>query len=87
LQSVSHGDAGKSNIDTEIFSADNDKFVLHDSQGFEPGEVDNLKIVQEFIERRSNMPHIKDRLHAIWSAPTLYAQITTSLTSWSKAVL
>jgi hypothetical protein len=58
--------AGKSEINTEILSEDNDQFVLHDSQGLEPGEVENLEIVQRFIERRSKMPDIKDKLHAIW---------------------
>jgi len=42
--------------------------VLHDSQGFEPGEVDNFNKVKTFLDRRAQMPEIKDRLHAIWYA-------------------
>ncbi|KAG1858794.1 hypothetical protein DFJ58DRAFT_781762 [Suillus subalutaceus] len=57
---------GGANIDTEFISNQNDKFVLHDSKGFEPGDEDNLKIVQDFIERRKNMPALKDQLYAVW---------------------
>jgi len=39
---------------------------LHDSQGFEAGEVDNFNTVKAFIDRRAQMPEIKDRLHAGW---------------------
>jgi hypothetical protein len=63
---VSHQAAGKSDINYEILSADNERFVLHDSLGFEPGENDNFRTVQDFIERRSRMPDLKDQLHAIW---------------------
>jgi hypothetical protein len=40
--------------------------VLHDSQGFEAGEVENFNKVKSFIDRRRNMPQVKDRLHAVW---------------------
>jgi len=63
---VSDSKAGVSDINTEIISDDNEQFVLHDSQGFEPGEVDNFEIVKNFIESRSAMPDIKDKVHAIW---------------------
>ncbi|KAG1885421.1 hypothetical protein F4604DRAFT_1573546, partial [Suillus subluteus] len=57
---------GEANIDIEFISNQNDRFVLHDSKGFEPGDEDNLKIVQDFIERRKNMPMLKDQLYAVW---------------------
>lgn len=57
---------GEANIDTEFISNQNDRFVLHDSKGFEPGDEDNLKIVQDFIERRKNMTALKDQLYAVW---------------------
>ncbi|OAX40246.1 hypothetical protein K503DRAFT_768752 [Rhizopogon vinicolor AM-OR11-026] len=56
---------GEANIDNEFVSPQNNRFVLHDSKGFEAGEEDNISIVQEFIKRRSKMP-LKDQLHAIW---------------------
>ena len=40
--------------------------MLHDSQGFEPGEVNNFNKVKTFLDRRAQMPEIKDRLHAVW---------------------
>ncbi|KDQ17159.1 hypothetical protein BOTBODRAFT_598870 [Botryobasidium botryosum FD-172 SS1] len=58
--------SGVSDINEELTSPGNDRFVLHDSQGFEPGEVDNYNTVTTFIDRRVSQPHIKDQLHAIW---------------------
>ncbi|OJA15815.1 hypothetical protein AZE42_09163 [Rhizopogon vesiculosus] len=63
---ASNEQPGQADIDTEHISQQNDKFVLHDSQGFEPGEVDNVKIVREFIQRRKRMETLGDRLHAVW---------------------
>ncbi|KAG5644396.1 hypothetical protein DXG03_008563 [Asterophora parasitica] len=63
---VEHDRRGISDIDKEILSADNDMFVLHDSLGFEPGEDRNSKIALQFIKERNRMPHIKDKLHAVW---------------------
>jgi hypothetical protein len=57
---------GDADIDHEFISPQNDKFVLHDSKGFEPGEVDNLKIVRDFIDRRRNMSAPEHQLHAVW---------------------
>ncbi|KIM44169.1 hypothetical protein M413DRAFT_443207 [Hebeloma cylindrosporum] len=59
-------DRGKCDIEQEISSSQNDLFVLHDSQGFEAGEVDNFNTVKTFIDSRARMPEIKDRLHAVW---------------------
>jgi len=63
---VSESTVGDANINTEIFSKDNERFVLHDSKGFEHGDIGNVKTVQKFIEERNNMPEIKDKLHAVW---------------------
>ncbi|KAG2052520.1 hypothetical protein BDR06DRAFT_957503 [Suillus hirtellus] len=65
-QIVEHDKPGEAIIDKEFTSPENNRFVLHDSKGFEPGEVENLTIVQNFIERRRNMPDLKDQLHAVW---------------------
>ncbi|OAX40245.1 hypothetical protein K503DRAFT_634001 [Rhizopogon vinicolor AM-OR11-026] len=56
---------GEANIDNEFVSPQNNRFVLHDSNGFEAGDEDNFNKVREFIKRRSNKP-LKDQLHAIW---------------------
>lgn len=57
---------GEADIDHGFFSPQNDRFVLHDSKGFEPGEEGNVNIVRGFIERRINTPALKDQLHAVW---------------------
>ncbi|KAL0947982.1 hypothetical protein HGRIS_010608 [Hohenbuehelia grisea] len=64
--SVSKGKAGVHDINFEIESKDNPHFVVHDSQGLEPGEINNFKIATDFIERRKRMRELKDKLHAIW---------------------
>ncbi|KAG1869347.1 hypothetical protein DFJ58DRAFT_60635 [Suillus subalutaceus] len=63
---TSHNMPGEVSIDHEFTSPQNNKFVLHDSKGFEPGEKDNLKIVRDFINRRRAKPDLKDQLHAVW---------------------
>jgi hypothetical protein len=65
-QLSSHDRPGDADINTEFISEQNDKFVLHDSKGFEPGAEDNVKIVQDFIQRRRSEPALKDQLHAVW---------------------
>ncbi|KAG2140671.1 hypothetical protein DEU56DRAFT_288749 [Suillus clintonianus] len=57
---------GEATIDHEFISKQNDRFVLHDSKGFEPGGKHNFDIVQDFINRRGKMPNLKDQLHAVW---------------------
>ena len=59
----SHQRRGRSNIEVELVSPDNDRFILHDSEGFEPGELKNF---ENFIRARNGKEHIKDRIHAIW---------------------
>ncbi|KAG1805273.1 hypothetical protein EV424DRAFT_281868 [Suillus variegatus] len=63
---ASHDKPGEVSIDKEFVSPQNDRLVIHDSKGFEPGEADNIKIVQDFMERRRAMPDLKDQLHAVW---------------------
>ncbi|OAX34157.1 kinase-like protein [Rhizopogon vinicolor AM-OR11-026] len=63
---ASNEQPGQANIENEHISEQNDKFVLHDSNGFEPGEGGNVQIVQEFIQRRRHMKAMGDRLHAVW---------------------
>ncbi|KAG2064917.1 hypothetical protein BDR04DRAFT_1145644 [Suillus decipiens] len=63
---ASHDKPGEASIDHEFISPQNDKFVLHDSKGFEPRDEDNLRIVRDSIERRRNMSTPEHQLHAIW---------------------
>ncbi|KAI5980823.1 hypothetical protein EDD15DRAFT_626602 [Pisolithus albus] len=63
---VENDKSGKSDIEKELTSLLNDRFILHDSQGFEPAESDNHKVVKAFIHRRKQKENIGDRLHAVW---------------------
>ena len=63
---VSHDGPGKSDIDIGFCDKDNDLFILHDSEGFEPGENAKFNTVMNFIEERSKRPDLSERLHAIW---------------------
>ncbi|KAJ8095907.1 hypothetical protein PM082_015128 [Marasmius tenuissimus] len=66
VANVSHELAGVSDINSEITSEQNSRFILHDSQGFAHGEVDNFKTVEKFIrDRTDEKKPLKDRLHAI----------------------
>jgi GTP-binding protein EngB required for normal cell division len=56
---ASHNNPGEASIDHEFISPQNDRFVLHDSKGFEPAEKDNLNVVRDFIDRRRAMPDLK----------------------------
>ena len=63
---MSHSGAGVSNIDTEITASENGRFVMHDSQGFEPGEGENFRKVVDFLKARKDMPNVRDQVHAVW---------------------
>ena len=57
---------GEADIDREFISPTNERFVVHDSLGFESADGRNMEIVEEFVARRTAMPQLKDQLHAIW---------------------
>jgi predicted GTPase len=63
---VSEHTRGEANIDKEFIAPENKRFVLHDSQGFEAGDIDCFKIVTDFIDRRRKMPKLQDKIHAVW---------------------
>jgi hypothetical protein len=56
-------------IEDELIFTNYTGYIFHDSRGFEAGGEDELKIVQEFVRRKSRERKLKDRLHAIWSVP------------------
>jgi hypothetical protein len=57
---------GLHEIDDELIFESHAGYVFHDSRGFEAGAEEELKIVQEFVRRRSQEERLNDRLHAIW---------------------
>ena len=60
---------GEHNIENELTFRNHPGYVFHDSRGFEAGDGRELKIVQEFVRRRSVERKLNQRLHAIWFAP------------------
>ena len=58
---------GEHDIEHEISFRSNDRFVFHDSRGFEAGSEDELRKVQLFIEARAKNGELGKHLHAIWS--------------------
>jgi hypothetical protein len=61
---------GLHDIDDELIFKNHAGYVFHDSRGFEAGGKDELKIVQDFVRRKSQEERLNDRLHAIWSVPS-----------------
>jgi GTPase SAR1 family protein len=57
---------GEHDIEHEISFESNDRFVFHDSRGFEAGSEDELRKVQSFIEKRANEQALEAGLHSIW---------------------
>ena len=57
------------NIEDELIFTNHTGYLFHDSRGFEAGGQDELKIVQEFVRRKSRERQLEDRLHAIWFVP------------------
>ncbi|KAJ7460459.1 hypothetical protein B0H11DRAFT_163346 [Mycena galericulata] len=53
-------------INHEFSPPNNPRLVLHDSQGFLPGNVQNFDKVLNFIRERGEKPKLEDRLHVIW---------------------
>ena len=60
---------GMSNIEDEIVFTNHNGYVFHDSRGLESGSEVELRIIQDFVRRRSQERRLKDRLHAIWFVP------------------
>jgi hypothetical protein len=60
---------GEHDIDDECTFINHDGYVFHDSRGFEAGNEEELKTVQDFVRRRSQETRLNEKLHAIWFAP------------------
>ena len=57
---------GQHDIDDELIFKSHDGYVFHDSRGFEAGGEDELKVVRDFVLRKSQEKGLRDRLHVIW---------------------
>ncbi|KAF8549409.1 hypothetical protein OG21DRAFT_1478885 [Imleria badia] len=57
---------GIHNVENELIFRSNEKFVFHDSQGFEAGSEDEFLQMKRFIADRAKTAFLKKRIHAIW---------------------
>ncbi len=57
---------GQHDINDELIFDDNDGYIFHDSRGFESGDEDELKTIQDFVRKKAEAERLRDRLHAIW---------------------
>lgn len=64
--STENFELGQADIEKELTSPQNSRFILHDSRGFVPGEVADCKVVELFIKTRKKQELVKDQLHAVW---------------------
>ncbi|KAI9433136.1 hypothetical protein H4582DRAFT_1006362 [Lactarius indigo] len=58
---------GEADIQQEFVSPENQFFVLHDSKGFEPGDLSNFETVRKFVQQRSRQQlPLGERIHGLW---------------------
>jgi hypothetical protein len=66
-KSISHSASGKADIRQPITPPENDRFILHDSIGFEHGASEEFNIAKDFLESRSgDKLALEERVHVIW---------------------
>ncbi|KAG1792038.1 uncharacterized protein HD556DRAFT_1444824 [Suillus plorans] len=63
---ISEHKRGEADIEREFIAEENERFVLHDSQGFEAGDSMIFKTAKDFIDRRRKEPKLQDKIHAVW---------------------
>ncbi|KDQ11841.1 hypothetical protein BOTBODRAFT_430753 [Botryobasidium botryosum FD-172 SS1] len=57
---------GLHRIDHSLIFPSNQRYVFHDSRGFESGATDELELVRDFIRTRAGGNDLNEQLHAIW---------------------
>ncbi|KAJ7429832.1 hypothetical protein B0H11DRAFT_1766382 [Mycena galericulata] len=57
---------GLHNVEDEIRFPSKLGFVFHDSRGFEAGSMQELSVVQRFVEDHTSTRTLNQQLHAIW---------------------
>ncbi|KIN98699.1 hypothetical protein M404DRAFT_157210 [Pisolithus tinctorius Marx 270] len=64
---------GNHDIEDELIFTNHEGYVFHDSCGFEAGNEDELRAVQDFVHRKVTERRLRDRLHAIWCVTSVIA--------------
>ncbi|KAF8720436.1 hypothetical protein AX14_010969 [Amanita brunnescens Koide BX004] len=62
---VEHERAGKADVAQAISSDHNQEIILHDSEGYEPGDEHKFNTLKKFIAEQASKD-VADRIHAIW---------------------
>ncbi|KAI6137576.1 hypothetical protein BKA82DRAFT_4285163 [Pisolithus tinctorius] len=57
---------GEHNIEDELVCKSNQRFVFHDSRGFEAGSEQQFGVMKEFVMNRAKTTRLDKRIHAIW---------------------
>lgn len=66
IQTVYHHETGPTDINKEITSPNDERLIIHDSQGYNPGTAKIFDDLQEFITERNQKDSTAERLDAIW---------------------
>lgn len=40
--------------------------IIHDSEGFEAGDIKRVQAFEMFLKKRGSSAPVKDQLHAVW---------------------
>lgn len=60
---------GIHNIDVGFENDQYPGIIIHDSEGFQPGNPKEVNAFKDFIKRRSKHSEARENLHAIWYGP------------------
>ena len=66
LNVIQQNQAGTAKINEEFTSPHNKHLIIHDSEGYEPGNEEKFDVLEKFITERSQREPVTERLHAIW---------------------
>ena len=68
---------GVHDINHEMVFKSNERFIFHDSPGFEAGREDEVEKMRKFIAERTNTTFLNKQIHAIWCVGILCWVLTT----------
>ena len=77
-RSLTLSQRGEHEIDDEFVFSKHKGYVFHDSRGIECGAIEELDILQEFIQLKTSASRLQSRLHAIWFGLVVLTAMTTS---------
>ncbi|RYC65740.1 hypothetical protein CHU98_g413 [Xylaria longipes] len=63
---TSDRERGIHNVEEEITWKNRPDLIIHDSRGFEAGEVAEFDVVENFLKKKSKETELAQRLHVIW---------------------